>query len=121
MLLLPMFDVKVDVTDDIVARFSWGKSIQAPIDTQGGLAFSGSPKTAREPHRRVTPACYRSSQLTQTFHLSGTTTSRHACRGFIQKSVGLLQPQVKISSSKVYATSIRPSLERSRDRINGSW
>ncbi len=24
-ILLPMFDVKVDVTDDIVARFSWGK------------------------------------------------------------------------------------------------
>lgn len=45
-ILLPMFDVKVDVTDDIVARFSWGKSItRAPIGLlQGGLAFSGSPK-----------------------------------------------------------------------------
>jgi len=44
--LLPMFDVKVDLTDDIVARFSWGKSItRAPIGLlQGGLAFSGSPK-----------------------------------------------------------------------------
>mgnify|MGYP000011674492 FL=1 len=44
--LLPMFDVKVDVTDDIVARFSWGKSItRAPIGfLQGGRSFSGSPK-----------------------------------------------------------------------------
>lgn len=44
--VLPMFDVKVDVTDDIVARFSWGKSItRAPIGLlQGGLSFSGSPK-----------------------------------------------------------------------------
>lgn len=43
---LPMFDIKVDVTDDIVARFSWGKSItRAPIGLlQGGRSFSGSPK-----------------------------------------------------------------------------
>lgn len=44
--VLPMFDLKVDVTDDVVARFSWGKSItRAPISLlQGGRSFSGSPK-----------------------------------------------------------------------------
>ncbi|MEG3767849.1 TonB-dependent receptor [Alteromonas sp. 14N.309.X.WAT.G.H12] len=43
---LPMLDIKMDVTDDIVARFSWGKSItRAPIGLlQGGRSFSGSPK-----------------------------------------------------------------------------
>lgn len=44
--LLPMFDVKVDVTDDVVARFSWGKTIsRAPLGfLAGGRALSGSPK-----------------------------------------------------------------------------
>ncbi len=45
-LLLPMFDVKVDVTDDVVARFSWGKTIaRAPLgNLAGGRSLSGSPK-----------------------------------------------------------------------------
>lgn len=44
--LLPMFDVKVDLTDDLVGRFSWGKSIsRAPLGfLAGGRALSGSPK-----------------------------------------------------------------------------
>jgi len=45
-LLLPMLDVKVDVTDDVVARFSWGKTIaRAPLgNLAGGRSLSGSPK-----------------------------------------------------------------------------
>lgn len=45
-LLLPMLDIKVDVTDDVVARFSWGKTIaRAPLgNLAGGRSLSGSPK-----------------------------------------------------------------------------
>ncbi|MBZ9613229.1 TonB-dependent receptor [Rheinheimera maricola] len=44
--LLPMFDVKVDLTDDVVSRFSWGKTIaRAPLGAlAGGRSLSGSPK-----------------------------------------------------------------------------
>lgn len=43
---LPMFDIKVDLTDDLVGRVSWGKSIsRAPLgDLAGGRNLSGSPK-----------------------------------------------------------------------------
>ncbi|MER2491549.1 TonB-dependent receptor [Catenovulum sediminis] len=45
-LLLPMFDLKVDVTDDFVARFSVGKSItRAGLgNLTGATSFTGSPK-----------------------------------------------------------------------------
>lgn len=44
--LLPMFDFRVDLTDDLVARFSWGKTIaRAPLNSlAGGRSLSGSPK-----------------------------------------------------------------------------
>ncbi len=44
--LLPMFDVKVDITDDLVGRFSWGKTIaRAPLGhLAGARQLSGSPK-----------------------------------------------------------------------------
>lgn len=44
--LLPMFDFRLELTDDVVARFSWGKSIaRAPLGAlAGGRALSGSPK-----------------------------------------------------------------------------
>lgn len=43
---LPMLDIKVDITDDLVGRASWGKTIsRAPLgDLAGGLAVSPSPK-----------------------------------------------------------------------------
>ena len=45
-ILLPMLDIKVDLTDDVVGRFSWGKSItRAPIGSlASNRSFSGSPK-----------------------------------------------------------------------------
>ncbi|MBU2428983.1 MAG: TonB-dependent receptor, partial [Gammaproteobacteria bacterium] len=45
-LLLPMLDLKVELTDDIVSRFSWGKTItRAPLGLlAGGRGLSGSPK-----------------------------------------------------------------------------
>ncbi len=44
--LLPNLDIKVELSDDLVARASWGKSIsRAPLGSLGGgLALSGSPK-----------------------------------------------------------------------------
>ncbi|MCF2950051.1 TonB-dependent receptor [Paraglaciecola aquimarina] len=44
--LLPMFDFKVEITDDLVGRFSWGKTIaRAPLgNLAGGRQLSGSPK-----------------------------------------------------------------------------
>ncbi|MCH2056948.1 MAG: TonB-dependent receptor [Thalassotalea sp.] len=44
--LLPMIDVRVDLTDDLVGRISWGKTIaRAPLGDLGGARIlSGSPK-----------------------------------------------------------------------------
>jgi len=43
---LPMIDVKVDITDDLVGRVSWGKTIaRAPLgNLAGGRSLSGSPR-----------------------------------------------------------------------------
>lgn len=43
---LPMIDVKVDITDELVGRVSWGKTIaRAPLSyLAGGRSLSGSPK-----------------------------------------------------------------------------
>jgi TonB-dependent receptor len=45
-MLLPMIDIKIDVTDDLVARVSWGKSITRPElgDMLGNLSLTPSPK-----------------------------------------------------------------------------
>ncbi len=43
---LPMIDVRVDLTDELVSRVSWGKTIsRAPLGSlAGGRSLSGSPK-----------------------------------------------------------------------------
>lgn len=43
---LPMIDLKIDITDELVGRVSWGKTIaRAPLgNLAGGRALSGSPK-----------------------------------------------------------------------------
>jgi TonB-dependent receptor len=45
-IVLPMLDIRVDLTDDVVARASWSKTItRAPLgNLAGGLALSASPK-----------------------------------------------------------------------------
>ncbi|TMP86911.1 TonB-dependent receptor [Pseudoalteromonas ruthenica] len=45
-ILLPMIDAKVDLTDDLVARVSWGKTMsRAPLgNLAGGRSLTGSPK-----------------------------------------------------------------------------
>ena len=44
--LLPMLDLRLDITDDLVGRISWGKTIaRAPLgNLAGALSLSGSPK-----------------------------------------------------------------------------
>ncbi len=46
-LFLPMLDIKVDITDELVGRASWGKTItRAPLgNLNGSLEYTGSPKT----------------------------------------------------------------------------
>jgi iron complex outermembrane receptor protein len=88
--LLPMLDIKVDVTDDIVARFSWGKSItRAPIGLlQGGRSFSGSPKigarTVSEGNTSLLP--YESTNLDLSFEWYYDEAS-YASLGLFRKSV----------------------------------
>lgn len=88
--LLPMFDVKVDVTDDVVARFSWGKSItRAPIGLlQGGRSFSGSPKigarTVSEGNTSLLP--YESTNLDLSLEWYYDESS-YASVGLFRKSV----------------------------------
>ncbi|RRS09187.1 TonB-dependent receptor [Pseudoalteromonas sp. J010] len=45
-LLLPMIDIKVDLTDDLVSRISWGQTITRPTldDMLGNLSLTPSPK-----------------------------------------------------------------------------
>uniref|UniRef100_UPI0030C7A4FB TonB-dependent receptor domain-containing protein n=1 Tax=uncultured Pseudoalteromonas sp. TaxID=114053 RepID=UPI0030C7A4FB len=45
-ILLPSIDVSVDLTEDVVARVSWGKTMsRAPLgDLAGGRSLTGSPK-----------------------------------------------------------------------------
>jgi len=45
-MLLPMMDLRIDLTDDLVSRFSYGKTIaRAPLgNLGGGRSLSGSPK-----------------------------------------------------------------------------
>ncbi|MFC7001021.1 TonB-dependent receptor [Pseudobowmanella zhangzhouensis] len=89
-ILLPMFDVKVDLTDDVVARFSWGKSItRAPIGLlQGGRSFSGSPKlgsrTVSEGNTSLLP--YESTNLDLSFEWYYDEAS-YAAIGLFRKSV----------------------------------
>jgi TonB-dependent receptor len=44
--LLPMLDIKVELSEELVSRISWGKTIsRAPLgDLAGGRSLSGSPK-----------------------------------------------------------------------------
>ena len=56
-LLLPMFDVKVDITDDWVGRFSAGKTITRPTLGQmlGNLSLTPSPKIGARSGSRGNP------------------------------------------------------------------
>ncbi|WP_068544276.1 TonB-dependent receptor [Thalassotalea crassostreae] len=55
--LLPMLDIKLDITDDLVARASWGQSITRPTlgDMLGNLSLTPSPKIGSRSGSRGNP------------------------------------------------------------------
>lgn len=88
--LLPMLDIKTELMEDVVARFSWGKSItRAPIGLlQGGRSFSGSPKlgarTVSEGNTSLLP--YESTNLDLSLEYYYGDRS-YAAIGLFQKKV----------------------------------
>lgn len=88
--LLPMLDIKTELMEDLVARFSWGKSItRAPIGLlQGGRSFSGSPKlgsrTVSEGNTSLLP--YESTNLDLSLEYYYGDRS-YAAIGLFQKKV----------------------------------
>jgi TonB-dependent receptor len=70
-LLLPMLDIKVELTDDIVARASWGQTISRPDlgDMLGNLSVTQSPKVGSRTGGRGNPNLkpFKSTNLDLTF------------------------------------------------------
>ncbi len=56
-MLLPMLDIKVDLSDDLVARASWGQTITRPglNDMLGNLSLTSSPKLGSRSGSRGNP------------------------------------------------------------------
>ena len=88
--LLPMFDFRVDLTDELIARFSWGKTIaRAPLgQLAGGRNLSGSPKigarSGSEGNTNLQP--YESTNLDlslEYFYAEGS----YASIGYFRKDV----------------------------------
>lgn len=101
--VLPMFDLKIDVTDDFVTRLSWGKTItRAPLgDLAGARALSGSPKigsrNGSDGNTNLQP--YESTNLDLSFEYYYEEGSYAA--------LGLFQKKVKnFISSKITPTTI---------------
>ena len=88
--LLPMLDIKVDLTDDIVGRVSWGKTIsRAPLGMlAGGRQLSGSPKIgsrqAQEGNTNLQP--FESTNFDVSFEYYYAEGS-HAAIGYYRKDV----------------------------------
>lgn len=88
--LLPMLDLKVELTDDIVSRFSWGKTItRAPLGLlAGGRGLSGSPKpgarTGSQGNTDLLP--FESTNLDLTFEYYYAEGS-YAAIGYFKKDV----------------------------------
>jgi len=88
--LLPMLDIKVDITDDLVGRASWGKTIaRANLgDLGGGLALSGSPKIGSRNGSQGNPNLepYESTNLDLTLEYYYAEGS-YAAVGYFKKDV----------------------------------
>ena len=87
---LPMLDIKVDLTNELVGRISWGKSIsRAPLgDLAGGLSLSSSPKigsrNGSEGNTNLQP--YESTNLDISFEYYYGDAS-YASIGYFRKEV----------------------------------
>ncbi|MGL1959058.1 MAG: TonB-dependent receptor [Colwellia sp.] len=87
---LPMIDIKVDITDDLVGRVSWGKTIaRAPLGSlAGGRNLSGSPKigsrNGSEGNTNLQP--YESTNFDLSFEYYYADAS-YASVGYFRKEV----------------------------------
>lgn len=104
--LLPMFDFRVDLTDELVARLSWGKTIaRAPLNhLAGGRSLSGSPKigsrTGSEGNTNLLP--YESKNLDlslEYYYGEGSYASvgffKKDVKNYISTSVGTFEEQIE--------------------------
>lgn len=87
---LPMIDIRVDLTDELVSRVSWGKTIsRAPLgDLAGGRSLSGSPKigsrNASEGNTNLQPFESTNFDLSIEYYYS---EGSYAAIGYFDKSV----------------------------------
>ena len=88
--LLPMFDFRIDLTDELVARFSWGKTIaRAPLgNLAGGRSLSGSPKigsrTGGEGNTNLQPFESKNLDLSLEYYYA---EGSYASVGYFRKDV----------------------------------
>ncbi|WP_046003421.1 TonB-dependent receptor [Pseudoalteromonas rubra] len=88
--VLPMVDLRVDVTDELVARLSWGKTIsRAPLgDLVGGRSLTNSPKigsrNASEGNTNLQPFESTNFDLSLEYYYS---EGSYAAIGYFDKSV----------------------------------
>ena len=111
-LLLPNIDIKMEVTDDVVARFSAGKSIARPPlgNLIGALSLSGSPKpgsrNGSSGNTGLLP--FESTNLDLSFEYYYEEGS-YAALGLFRKSV----------KNFITNTNTKESFEGLRDPLNG--
>lgn len=100
---LPMIDLKVELTDDLVSRVSWGKTIsRAPLDDlAGGLQLSSSPKigsrTGDEGNASLLPYESTNFDLSLEYYYA---EGSYASIGYFHKKVK------NFLSSQTYSTTI---------------
>jgi TonB-dependent receptor len=114
--LLPMLDLKVDLTDEVVARFSWGKTIaRAPLgNLAGGRSLSGSPKPGARIGSQGNPDLlpFTSTNLDLSLEYYYAEGS-YAAIGYFQKDVDNF---IKTASSKITIPGLHDILDGPRYR-----
>ncbi len=110
--VLPMFDVKAELTDDLIGRFSWGKSItRAPLGLlAGGRALSGSPKpgsrSGSQGNTNLLPFESTNLDLTLEYYYG---EGSYAAVGYFRKDV----------DNFIQTTITETTIEGLRDILNG--
>ena len=97
-ILLPSIDLSVDVTDDLVARVSWGKTMsRAPLgDLAGGRSLTGSPKpgsrTGSQGNTNLLPFESTNLDLSLEYYYA---EGSYASVGYFKKDVDKMHTYVK--------------------------
>ncbi|GGW75284.1 TonB-dependent receptor [Alteromonas halophila] len=88
--VLPMIDVRVDITDELIGRVSWGKTMsRAPLgDLAGGRSLTGSPKPGARTGSQGNPSLlpFESTNLDITLEYYYDEGS-YAAIGYFRKDV----------------------------------